>query len=145
MSGYEFDPGDKKGSLRDRFDFYCKEVIYHAAHNLVRKQTHYLLFQFGGEDIDPDELIREDDYESLFAAKMSVRGKEVIVRNEELAKRLMKLQNRKREIVLMFFMLEMTLDEIAEELGLEYETVKSTKSKAIREMRKGAADEDEEA
>ena len=57
----------------------------------------------------------------------------------------MKLQNRKREIVLMFFMLEMTLDEIAEELGLEYETVKSTKSKAIREMRKGAADEDEEA
>ena len=81
MSGYEFDPGDKKGSLRARFDFYCKEVIYHAAHNLVRKQTHYLLFQFGGEDIDPDELVREDDYGRLFAAKMSVRGKEVIVRH----------------------------------------------------------------
>ncbi len=24
MSGYEFDPNDKDGSLRDRFDCYCK-------------------------------------------------------------------------------------------------------------------------
>ena len=35
--------------------------------------------------------------------------------------------------------------EIANELGIEYETVKSTKSKAIKELRKGAASESEEA
>ncbi|SFQ34360.1 hypothetical protein SAMN02910358_01651 [Lachnospiraceae bacterium XBB1006] len=32
MSGYEFDPKDKDGSLRDRFDCYCKEVIGRATH-----------------------------------------------------------------------------------------------------------------
>lgn len=43
MSGYEFDPKDKDGSLRDRFDCYCKEVIGRAAHNLVFKQAQYLI------------------------------------------------------------------------------------------------------
>ncbi len=145
MSGYEFDPGDKKGSLRDRFDFYCKEVIYHAAHNLVYKQTQYLIRQFGNGEIDPDELMHEDDHSNLFAERMSVRGKEVFVHDEDLVKMLMKLQARKREILLMNFMLDMSLEEIAEELGLEYETVKSTKSKAIREIRKGAVNNNEKA
>ena len=145
MSGYEFDPGDKKGSLRDRFDFYCKEVIYHAAHNLVYKQTQYLIHQFTNGETDLEEMLHEDDHVNIFGIKLSVRGKEVFVRDEELAKMLMKLQARKREILLMNYMLDMTLDEIAEELGLKYETVKSTKSKAIREIRKGAVRKNENA
>lgn len=52
MSGYEFDPKDKDGSLRDRFDCYCKEVIGRAAHNLVFKQAQYLILHFGGGEID---------------------------------------------------------------------------------------------
>lgn len=145
MSGYEFDPGDKKGSLRDRFDFYCKEVIYHAAHNLVYKQTQYLVRQFTNGETDSEEMLHEDDHVNIFGVKLSVRGKEVFVRDEELAKMLMKLQARKREILLMNYMLDMTLEEIAEELGLKYETVKSTKSKAIREIRKGAVRKNEKA
>ena len=145
MSGYEFDPGDKKGSLRDRFDFYCKEVIYHAAHNLVYKQTQYLICQFTNGETDLEEMLHEDEHVNIFGIKLSVRGKEVFVRDEELAKMLMKLQARKREILLMNYMLDMTLEEIAEELGLKYETVKSTKSKAIREIRKGAVRKNEKA
>ena len=144
MKGYEFDPEDKKGSFRDRFDFYCKEVIYHAAHNMVYRQAQYLRHQFGGMGKNPDTLVVEDDYGDLFAAKMSVRGKEVVIRDDGLVKMLMKLQDRKREILLMNYMLDMTLSEIAGELGLEYETVKSTKSKAIRELRKGAVLKSEE-
>ena len=124
MSGYEFDPKDKDGSLRDRFDCYCKEVIGRAAHNLVFKQAQYLILHFGGGEIDPSMMMHED---------------------ERLAKLLPKLQKRKREILLMYYLLDMTLEEIANELGIEYETVKSTKSKAIKELRKGAASESEEA
>jgi len=51
MSGYEFDPEDKDGSLRDRFDCYCKEVIYRAAHNLAYKQAQYLILHFGRGEI----------------------------------------------------------------------------------------------
>ena len=136
MSGYEFDPKDKDGSLRDRFDCYCKEVIGRAAHNLVFKQAQYLILHFGGGEIDPSMMMHEDEHDNLYAVKMTVRGKDVFIGHERLAKLLPKLQKRKREILLMYYLLDMTLEEIANELGVEYETVKSTKSKAIKELRK---------
>ena len=145
MSGYEFDPKDKDGSLRDRCDCYCKEVIGRAAHNLVFKQAQYLILHFGGGEIDPSMMMHEDEHDNLYAVKMTVRGKDVFIGDERLAKLLPKLQKRKREILLMYYLLDMTLEEIANELGIEYETVKSTKSKAIKELRKGAASESEEA
>ena len=145
MSGYEFDPKDKDGSLRDRFDCYCKEVICRAAHNLAYKEAQYLIRHYGGGEINPAVLLHEDEHDDLYAVKMSVRGKDVLIGDERLIRMLPKLQKRKREILLMYYLLEMTLDEIADELGLEYETVKSTKSKAIRELRKGAAKTSEEA
>ena len=145
MSGYEFDPKDKDGSLRDRFDCYCKEVIYRAAHNLAYKQAQYLILHYGGGEIDTTSMLHEDEHRDLYSVKMSVRGRDVFVGDERLIKMLPKLQKRKREILLMYYLLDMTLDEIAKELGIEYETVKSTKSKAIKELKKGAAKFNEEA
>lgn len=145
MSGYEFDPNDKDGSLRDRFDCYCKEVIRRAAHNLAYKEAQFLIRHYGGGEIDPAVLVHEDEHGNLYATRMSVRGKDVLIGDERLVRMLPKLQERKREILLMYYLLDMTLEEIADELGLEYETVKSTKSKAIRELRKGAVNIGEEA
>ena len=48
-----------------------------------------------------------------------------------------------REILLLNEIIGLSLGEIAEELGVEYETVKSTKSKAMRDLRKGAARKNE--
>lgn len=138
MSDHEFDPDDKNGSFRKRFNAYCKKTIFNAAHNLVYKQTQYLIRQYGADGFDPDWLIKDDNHSDLYAVRLSVRGKEVMIENEELAEMLMKLQARKREILLMSYMLDMTLEEIAKELGIAYETAKSTKSKAISELRKGA-------
>ncbi len=138
MCDFEFDPKDieRIRRFRDRFDRYCKKTIYNAAHNLVLMQTQFLILQYGADDADPEQVLTEDDYGDLYAYRLSVRGKEVLIRNEKLAEMLMRLQARKREILLMFYMLDMDLDKIAEELGIAYETAKSTKSKAIGELRK---------
>ena len=145
MCDFEFDPKDieRIRRFRDRFDRYCKKTIYNAAHNLVLMQTQFLILQYGADDADPEQVLTEDDYGDLYAYRLSVRGKEVLIRNEKLAEMLMRLQARKREILLMFYMLDMDLDKIAEELGIAYETAKSTKSKAIGELRKGVKKKDE--
>ena len=145
MRDFEFDPKDieRIRRFRDRFDRYCKKAIYNIAHNLVRKQTQFLIRQYGADYAEPDLLIREDDHSALYALRLSVRGREVAIKDEELAKMLMRLQARKREILLMSYMLDMDLKEIAKELGIAYETAKSTKSKAICELRKGAKKKDE--
>ena len=74
MSGYEFDPKDKDGSLRDRFDCYCKEVIGRAAHNLVFKQAQYLILHFGGGEIDPSMMMHEDEHDNLFPTMKTLKS-----------------------------------------------------------------------
>ena len=144
MKGKRFNPKDKRGSFGVRFNHYCKTVIFRAAHNLVHKQARYLIRQWGycKEEADPEEMCREDEYEELYSVTLPVRGKKVLISSERLADMLMGLQERKREILIMSFFMDMSLEEIAKELGVRYETVKSTKSKAIRELRKGAGDGD---
>lgn len=77
MSGYEFDPKDKDGSLRDRFDCYCKEVIGRAAHNLVFKQAQYLILHFGGGEIDPSMMMHEDEHDKIEVHLMPVDAEAV--------------------------------------------------------------------
>ena len=107
MSDFEFDPRDieRIRRFRNRFDRYCKKTIYYEAHNLLLMQTQFLMLQYGADDADPEQALTEDDYGDLYAYRLSVRGKEVLIRNERLAKMLMRLQARKREILLMFYML----------------------------------------
>ena len=83
-------------------------------------------------------------YDSLLAEKILVRGRVVNINDEQLAELLNHLQTRKREILLMSFMLGMPNEEIAAELKISKNTVKVTKSNAIRELKKGAACKDEE-
>lgn len=99
MCDFEFDPKDieRIRRFRDRFDRYCKKTIYNAAHNLVLMQTQFLILQYGADDADPEQVLTEDDYGDLYAYRLSVRGKEVLIRNEKLAEMLMRLQARKRE------------------------------------------------
>ena len=144
MQGKRFNPKNKKekGSFRERFHHYCKTVIYHGAYNLAYRKARQLLREWGENlgEISPDQMLWEDDHSDLYAETLSVRGEDIKVHSEELANMLMRLQERKREILLMFFFLDKSLDEIAEELEVSYETVKSTKSKAIKDLRKGVGD-----
>ncbi len=39
MRGYEFDPKDKDGSLRDKFDCYCKEVNDDMTKEEIRRKV----------------------------------------------------------------------------------------------------------
>lgn len=138
-------PGDGGGSLGGRFDCYCKKVIYNAAHNEAYKQMKYLYRQWGEDDFNPDEIEQDGAYDRLLSEKVLVRGREVNLNDEQLVKMLDRLQPRKREILLMSFMLGMTNEEIAVELGISQATVKVTKSNAISELKKGVANRNEEA
>lgn len=140
MEGFKFKPEDT-GDLRTRFDSYCKKVIYHAAHNTVSNHTTYLKRQWGGGEVNPEDFAQEvaqDVEDEMDATRIKVGVHEVVMTDPEMVELLYGLQRRKREILLMSEVLDCTLDEIAKELNLAYETVKSTKSKALRELRREA-------
>ena len=134
MAGHKFDQ-EMISSLQARFDTYCKKVIYHSVYNTVNKQTTYLMRNWGNSEHMADEA--ENDFE-MDAVKITVGEHVVLLHDPELVDAILTLQKRKQEIVLMNEMLGYSLSEIAEELGISYESVKSAKSKAFRDMRKGA-------
>jgi RNA polymerase sigma factor (sigma-70 family) len=90
--------------------------------------------------VELDNLGKEDKRDTTDAIEIAVREHKVFFEDEEFADLVMTLQERKREVLLLSEVLDYTLDEIASELNLAYETVKSTKSKALRELRKEVVD-----
>lgn len=130
-------------NLCERFDSYCKKVIYHAAYNCVQKEVNYYRrFCCEDEQID-SELGQEDNYLIFDSVRWFIDGHLITVEDEGLARGLMRLNKRRREIVLRSFWMEMSLNEIAEVMNLQYETAKSDKSKAIRRLRKELRKENE--
>ena len=136
MEGYNFNHKNK-GSLQARFDSYCKKVIYHSVYNTVNRQTSYLMKNWGTSYFEEDG-IQDDIGVDFDAVQIAVGNHVVMIHDSELADAILMLQKRKQEIVLLNEILGYSLSEIAKMLGITYESVKSAKSKAFREMRKGA-------
>lgn len=125
-------------SLPIRYDSYCKGLLSNLVHNVVDKQANRLKKEYLMDDYAYEMIVGEEDVGDRVAEVcLSVEGHEVKIHNPELAEALLKLQERKRQVVLLSEFIGYSLHEISEMLGLTYETVKSTKSKAIRDIRKG--------
>ena len=142
MEGFEKNHGDL-AELQKRFDSYCRRVLKNAAYNMAdsatRKLRHELLTL---EDV-PEGFYETDEVGDLDAVRISAGNTSITIRDRELAEALMRLQKRKREILILSDALEYTLPEISDELKISYETAKSTKSKAVIELRKGGKFETE--
>ena len=119
MKGCESSPKDTKRSLSERFDLYCRRVIYRSTYNTVFKQKKYLYRQWCGEDVEPEEEIKEGIEDDLCAVRLSVRGYEVTLHYPELAELVMELQARKREILLLNEIIGLSLIQSTEKMRRE--------------------------
>jgi DNA-directed RNA polymerase specialized sigma24 family protein len=128
---------DELEHLSHQFDSFAKSVINYCARDVVEKvakgkerekEIQQALFL---EERDPafEDLVRLLEGESFV-----VEGDLILIQNEMLAEALRKTQKRKREVILLFAY-GYNLDEISEKLKITYETAKSTKSKALKEIR----------
>lgn len=141
-SGRILDSNKELESLRQRFDSYCKQTMRYLAHNIADSATRRMLKeQPASDEVIMGGIMENVQEEPLEYGSVTVSAgcAKVSLHDEELAGALMRLQERKREILLLNEVLGYSLSEIADALRLSYETVKSTKSKAIRELRRGGA------
>lgn len=136
MKGCAEKTEEKSNKLRERFDTYCKRFIYFVVYNRVRREMRYLRFCRAKYIPGHFEIGEYDEYPSNMSFQQEIRGEPVVIRDENLARALKRLTSRRREILLMSMILGMSLDEIARELNLRYETVKCDKYKALRKIRK---------
>lgn len=122
------------------FNGFCKTVLYHAAINayrdLRRKQQHEVsldhLREFHIEPTTTDEYFVVYDVPTVF----SVRGEKVIVESELLAKALLRLSEKRREILFLRFYLGYSDIEIGKLLGRCRSSINRRKNYALRLLRK---------
>lgn len=123
-------------SLQHKFEAYCKKTVNHGVSNIMRDFMRYCRNYSGISYEEAEEILCSIDKTSLDATELQVGGTSIPIEDEDLVHALMQLQNRKREVLLLSIALEHSLMEIANELQITYETAKSTKAKAQKEIKR---------
>ncbi|MFC4663086.1 RNA polymerase sigma factor [Oceanobacillus aidingensis] len=85
-------------------------------------------------NFEPQELAVIDDY-VLEGYYFQVLGYEVILKNEELIRSLCHLSDKKREVILLSYFLNMTDKEVGKILGRARSTVQYQRKKALEELK----------
>ena len=127
----------EKEIVRKKFCAYCIKVLRGEALNYLDELKRQREREVSFSDLlqkDLDALYLYDDYE--LAEKFTVLGKQVSVRDEWISEALKKLPEKKREIILMLYFLDMTEKEIAACLKLVQSTVHYHKDDSLKLLRK---------
>jgi len=118
------------------FDSFCKKVLKNAAIDCFREiRKHREREQFFSELTKREwqQIYMEDEYR-LESHVFQIMGQEVEVKNFLIAKALKHLPEKKRNVILMYYYLEMTESEIAEQMDLRQSTINYHRMNSLKEM-----------
>lgn len=127
----------QKQQVQMKFDTYCKKTIKgevkHCWRDLTRQKSKESLFsELTRQELE--QLYSMDKY--CFDRKyFQVMGKAVEVNDLQIAEAFQKLSEKKREILLMLYFLDMTETEIASDLHLVQSTIHYHKQVSLKLMR----------
>lgn len=131
---------EHRESIERRFHAFCKAVLHNEACNYYRerkrKAKHEISYEYLQENTSfaphsMDEYFILQDNPTLFV----VNGQTVIVDSEKLAKALLCLSERWREIILMRYYLQLRDKQIAALLVKPRTTVNYQKNAALKQLR----------
>ncbi|MEG1492528.1 MAG: sigma-70 family RNA polymerase sigma factor [Oscillospiraceae bacterium] len=132
----ELTPSQKK-TVRHQFDSFCRKVLREEARNYIK----HIAWR-GNHEVSLSELSEEqmsqlyvlDEYPSE-QFHFQVQGISIAVKDEKLANVLTALPDEKRDIVLLAYFLDMTDQEIADQLNIVRRTVQYKRASSLKEMK----------
>lgn len=118
------------------FERFGRRVIENASKDFERKRqkrSREVALPEAGEEI-PSALLHNDQYTNDGCFEFRVLKYVVYVQNEHLANALDSLPERKRNVVLLYYFLGMTDEQIGETLKTLRTTVNKIRNKSIQEL-----------
>lgn len=127
----------QKMTVRHQFDSFCRKVLREEARDYIRH-----IVWLSSHEVTLSELSKEqmtqlhilDDYPSE-QFHFRVQGFNITVEDEILADALTTLSDEKRDIVLLSYFLDMTDQEIADQLNLVRRTVQYKRTRSLKEIK----------
>lgn len=133
-------------TIRHQFDCLCKKVLRHEVIDHQRQRNCRLKHEILLSELSVNEMDRlflMDQY-SVDNYIFQVLGYNIEVKDILLAEALQSLSERKRNVVLLYYYMDMTDAEIAREMNLVRSTIQEHRKKSLellRQKMKGYADE----
>lgn len=129
---------EHKAAKERAFDSYCRKVMRNEARNIYRDWDRLHRYEIPISALTYDqlsELFTSDDY---FAGEriFQVYGFQVIVDDEDLAGAIERLTDRRRDIILSSYFLELSDREIGEKLDMLRATVQYQRQQALADLRR---------
>ena len=123
------------------FNAFCKIVLYHAALGVYKKLRKKQRFEVSLD------YLREFDFEPAYATDehfvkydlsttFTVRGKTVVVKSEQLAAALLRLPEKRREELFLWYYLGYSDEEIGKMCGISRSAVFRRRKITLRLLRK---------
>ena len=123
------------------FNAFCKIVLYHAALNAYKKIRRKQQFEVSLDylrEFDFEPVTTTDEYFVKYdmPTAFTVRGKTVIVESEQLAAALLRLPEKRREMLFLRYYLGYSDEEIGKMCSISRSAVFRRRKKALRFIRK---------
>ena len=120
------------------FDSFCKKVLKNEVCNYYNELARLQSKEVNFSEL-PAQITRQlSTLDKYFATEraFNVLGLDVIVTNESIAAALENLPEHKRDIILLYYFLELSDEEISRKLSMIRSTVQYRRTNALRELKK---------
>ena len=120
------------------FDSFCKKVLKYEARDCYDEIKRRRDKEVSFSELSAQELEQLATTDSYFATEQifNVLGHDVVVCDENIAEALRSLPERKRDIILLSYFLELSDGEIGKKLNLIRATVQYQRTSTLRELKK---------
>ena len=136
--GEKMSPKQHEIHKQHAFDCYCKKILKNEACNIQKEYANRRNKEISFDELSAKELESLSATDEYFAEEyiFSVLDGKISVKNEQLAKALQALPERKRDSVLLSYFLDMTDREIAEKMNMVRKTVQYQRTSSLKQLRK---------
>ena len=127
--------------IEHTFNAFCKIVLYHAALNAYKKIRRKQQFEVSLDylrEFDFEPVTTSDEYFVRYdvPTAFTVRGKTVVVKSEQLAAALLRLPEKRREVLLLWYYLGYSDEEIGKMCSISRSAVFRRRKIALHLLRK---------
>ena len=125
-------------TIRHQFDRFCQKVLHDEKVDYIRKQEHLKQHEITFDEVPGKELYKLlvfDEYEAEHE-HFSLYGYDIAVKDTLLAEALKELSDRKRNVILLSYFMEMSDADIARKMNLVQSTISQHKKESIKILKK---------
>ena len=133
-------PSSKKNktTIRHQFDRFCQKILHDEKVDYIREQEYLKQHEITFDEIPEKELDKVhvlDEYDVEYD-HFQVLGYDIAVKDILLAEALKELSDRKRNVILLSYFMEMSDSDIAKEMQLVRETIYLHRKGSIKILKK---------